>query len=202
MTARERLCGDLARYYYDEYQAPPYSALQRLRTIVRTEAVWAIALYRFGQYLFQEASVVVRIVLRIPYGITLRLVRYAVGIHLYPDSSIGQGLYIGHYGGIWISPRATLGTNCSISQGVTIGVAGKRSGPVLGDRVWVGPHAVITGPARIGSGAVIAANSFVVSDVPENAMAIGVPARIIADSDSASLLGFPDMMGTHRPGGA
>jgi serine acetyltransferase len=50
---------------------------------------------------------------------------------------------------------------------------------------------VITGPARIGSGAVVAASSFVISDVPENAMAIGVPARIIADSGSADVLGFP-----------
>jgi serine O-acetyltransferase len=148
-------------------------------------------LYRFGQYLSTEATRGVRLSLRIPYSVILRFVRYLVGIHLYPESQIGPGLYIGHYGGIWISPKATLGANCNVSQGVTIGVAGTRAGPVLGDRVWVGPHAVITGPARIGSGAVIAANSFVTTNVPENAMAVGVPARVIADSGSAELIRFP-----------
>jgi serine O-acetyltransferase len=42
---------------------------------------------------------------------------------------------------------------------------------------------------RIGSGAVIGANSLVASSLPENAVAVGVPARVLSYSGSASLLG-------------
>jgi serine O-acetyltransferase len=72
---------------------------------------------------------------------------------------------------------------------VTIGAPGAAKGaPVLGDRVWIGAGAVITGPVKIGSGAVIAANSLVVSHVPENGVAVGVPARIMSHTGSAKLI--------------
>jgi serine O-acetyltransferase len=189
LTARERLRKDLARYYFLHGAT---SSVQRLRTILSTEAVWAIIIYRFRQYLRQEAPALVRILLKIPCWLVRNLIEYVVGIHLDPVSKIDGGLYIGHYGGIWISPKATVGANCNISQGVTLGAIGTRAGPVLGERVWVGPNAVITGPARVGSGAVIAANSLVASDIPENAVAIGVPARIMSYGGSATLIGLPD----------
>ena len=49
--------------------------------------------------------------------------------------------------------------------------------PTIGDHVYVGPHAVIVSKLRVGDGCVIAANSLVVTDVPDGATAIGVPAR-------------------------
>ena len=63
--------------------------------------------------------------------------------------------------------------------------------PILADRVWIGAGAVITGRVRIGSGAVIGANSLVVSNLPENAMAIGVPARVLSYTGSAKLIRLP-----------
>ena len=188
LTARNRLHEDLARYYY---LADATSRPTRVRVIVCTEAIWAVAVYRFAQYLRHEAPAVVRIPLKIPCLILRRLVEYVVGIHLDPDAKIDGGLYIGHYGGIWISPKATLGANCNISQGVTIGTNRTPTGPVLGDRVWLGPNAVVTGPVRVGSGAVIAANSLVASDIPENAVAIGVPARVLSYTGSADIVRFP-----------
>lgn len=191
MTAYQHLCADLARYYV--YLENPDSYVQRLKTVLLTESVWAIALFRFGQYLHKEAGFLPRLLLKIPCKLGARLVGMALGIHLFPPTRIGPGLYIGHYGGIWISPKATLGANCNISQGVTIGVAGgeKRKGPILGDRVWVGPNATITGPAQIGSGAVIGANSLVASIIPENGVAVGVPARVISYTGSVNLIRLP-----------
>ena len=49
----------------------------------------------------------------------------------------------------------------------------------IGDGVWVGAHATILSGVTIGSGAVIAAGAVVTKDVPENAVAAGVPAKII-----------------------
>lgn len=188
MRARERWQVDLARYYAYLDSSP--SLLQRLKTLLLTEALWAIGLYRFGQYLQEEASKPVQWVLLLPYKCTAKLLEIITGIHLFPVTQIGPGLYIGHYGGIWVAPSATLGAHCNLSQGVVIGVAGRntRGAPKLGDCVWVGPNAVISGPVRVGSGAVVAANSLVVANVPENAVMIGVPAKVISYSGSAHLL--------------
>jgi serine O-acetyltransferase len=191
VSARQRLGADLARYY--AFQKDPGSRLERLKTILLTEAIWAIAVYRFGQYLREEAPAALRRVLRAPYMLFMKALHLVVGVHLYPETRIGGGLYVGHYGGTWISPLATLGSECNVNHGVTIGAAGRRPGaPVLGDRVWVGPGAVITGPVRVGSGAVVAANSLVVANVPDDAVVIGVPARVVSYSGSADLLAAPE----------
>ena len=63
---------------------------------------------------------------------------YKYGISLEPETHIGSGIYIGHFGGIVVSPDATIGDNCNLSQGVTIGKTyrGARAGvPVIGDNV-------------------------------------------------------------------
>lgn len=182
--ALERLRADLQRYLRPELRSP----WQKARALLETEAVWAISIYRLGQYLQEEAPRPLRQGLRVPYGLLMRAAHLALGIHLYPDTRIGPGLYIGHHGGIWISPGAKLGAGCNVNHGATIGTAG-RAAPSLGDRVWVGPGAVITGPVRVGAEVVVGANSLVTGNVPERAVVLGVPARIISYSGSARLLG-------------
>jgi len=192
VTARQRLRADVARYLvlFDR----PVSRYRRMRTVLETEAIWAIAVFRFGQFVYHDANGLTRILLKPFYEWASKWMGLVVGIHLFPDTTVGPGFYIGHYGGIWISPLATLGANCNIGPGVVIGVAGegRDKGPVLGDRVWVGPGAVITGEVRVGSGAVIAANSLVTSNIPENAVAIGVPARVISYTGSSKLIRVAD----------
>jgi serine O-acetyltransferase len=104
---------------------------------------------------------------------------FSMGIS--PRASIGEGLYIGHVGGVIISPHAVIGRDCDISHRVTIGSAamGRKGVPVLGDNVYVGTGATLVGPIRIGSGAKIAANTLVIDDVPEGATAMGVPGRVL-----------------------
>lgn len=203
MKAREMFRADLERYF--AHFATPPSRLRKVILVMRNEGTWAIFWYRFGQYLHHEASLPVRLLLELPYRMAEKWVSHTVGIHLNPANVIGPGFYIGHYGGIWISPLAKLGANCTVSQGVTIGLGGNRDrsrGPELGDRVWVGPNAVITGRVRIGNGAVIGANSLVASNLPENAVAVGVPARVIGYSGSAELVPLPKGKGTPAPAGS
>lgn len=193
MKARDLFRADLARYFAHFPSRP--SRLKRIQLVMRAEGVWAIWWFRFGQYLHQEASLPVRLVCELPYRMAEKWISHTVGIHLNPKTSIGPGFYIGHYGGIWITPLAKLGADCSVHQGVTIGFAGardrSRGGPELGDRVWVGPNAVVTGRIKIGDGAVIGANSLVASDIPTNGVAIGVPARVISYTGSAALIRLP-----------
>jgi serine O-acetyltransferase len=190
LTARERWHADVDRYlsYEPDIKAP----LKRVRIILLTESLWAIAMYRFGQYLYFEAPPAARMLLRIPYEIARKVLELIVDIHLWPHSQIDAGLYIAHYGGIWINPRAIIGSDCTLAHGVTIGAPMAAAGaPILGDRVWIGAGAVISGSLRIGSGAVIGANSLVVSSLPENAVAIGVPARVLSYTGSAKLFKAP-----------
>ena len=186
LPVRARFWADLSRYMG---KAGPGTRLQRLKVLLRTEPLWALATFRFGQYLREEASAPVRLLCKVPYALAHRVVELGLGIHLFPQTQVGPGLYIGHYGGIWVSPHAVLGAHCNLNHEATIGCAGEgEEAPQLGDRVWVGPNATVTGPVKVGSGAVVAANSLVVAHVPDNAVAIGVPARVMSYTGSARLL--------------
>ena len=113
--------------------------------------------------------------------------RFKYGFDISPTTSIGPGFYIGHFGGVVISPDAILGSNINIAQGVTIGATsrGKRLGaPTLGDRVWVGANAVIVGKITIGREALIAPGAYVNFDVPCNAVVLGNPGKVVSDSGS------------------
>jgi serine O-acetyltransferase len=182
------LRADVARYFR---YAHAETAWERLRVAVHTEALAALAVYRFGRWLQGEAPAPVRRALKLPHSLAHEAVRLLLGICLSPEACIGPGLYIGHSGGIWVAPGTVVGSECNLSQGVTLGVGGtvRRGAPALGDRVWVGPKATVSGPVKVGSGAVVGANSLVVSNVPEKGVAVGVPARIVAFSGSGALIG-------------
>lgn len=95
---------------------------------------------------------------------------------------IGKGLFIGHNGPIIINGNAIIGDNCNIATGVTIGQEnrGKRKGfPKIGNKVWIGTNAVIVGKITIGSNVLVAPNSYVNFDVPDNSIVIGNPGKIV-----------------------
>ena len=56
---------------------------------------------------------------------------------------------------------------------------GHRGSPIFGDRVDIGTGAKILGPIRIGNDVIIGANAVVLTDVPPNSLAVGVPARVL-----------------------
>lgn len=74
----------------------------------------------------------------------------------------------------------SIGDNSIIYHQVTIGVINNQNGsPQIGKNVFIGAGAKILGPIKVGNNAKIGANAVVLCDVPENATAVGVPARII-----------------------
>lgn len=108
-------------------------------------------------------------------------------IDLSYETNIDSGLYIGHVFGIAISPRAKVGKNINLSQSVTIGFAsrGKNKGyPTIGDNVYIGPGAVVIGNIKVGNNVAIGANCVVTKDIPDNAVVVGVPAKIISYNGS------------------
>lgn len=108
---------------------------------------------------------------------------YKFGIQISYTASIGPGFYIGHFGNIVVGGGAIIGPNCNISQGVTIGRAnrGRNKGfPIIGGNVYIGPGVKITGAVSIANNAAIGANAVVTKDIPENAVAVGIPAKVIS----------------------
>jgi serine O-acetyltransferase len=121
------------------------------------------------------------------YRIWLNHYRFRFGFDISPGTSIGPGLYIGHFGGVVISPQALLGANINIAQGVTIGATsrGARLGaPTLEDRVWVGANAILVGKITIGEEALIAPGAYVNFDVPSRAVVMGNPGKIVSNAGS------------------
>jgi serine O-acetyltransferase len=113
----------------------------------------------------------------------LRHFSYKFGFDIPAETEIGKGFYIGHFGGIVITSKAKIGINCNISQNVTIGLSsrGVRKGyPVIKNNVYIGPCAVIIGNITIGNNVAIGANAVVLNDVPDNAVVVGIPAKIVS----------------------
>jgi serine O-acetyltransferase len=121
------------------------------------------------------------------YRLLLNHYRFKYGFEISPTTSIGPGLYIGHFGGIVISPYAVLGANINIAQGCTIGATsrGPRIGaPTLRERVWVGANAILVGKITVGREALIAPGAYVNFDVPERSVVLGNPGKIVSNSGS------------------
>jgi serine O-acetyltransferase len=113
--------------------------------------------------------------------LVLRVFQRHWGIDIPVETAIGDGFYIGHYGGIVVNGAACIGRNCNIHQGVTIGQAnrGRRAGaPVIGDGVWIGPGARVVGGVTVGDNAVIGPNCVVTESVPANAV-LAAPAPVV-----------------------
>lgn len=90
------------------------------------------------------------------------------------DTQFGGGLRLIHPTGVVIHPEVEIGPNCLILQQVTL-----VKGVTLKGHVDIGAGAKIIKPVTIGAHAKIGANAVVVSDVPDYAVAVGIPAKIV-----------------------
>lgn len=113
--------------------------------------------------------------------ISQRCVR-KTNIEIHPGATIGRRFAIDHGTGVVIGETAVIGDDCMLYQGVTLGGTGKDHGkrhPTLGNNVMVGAGAKILGPFTVGDNSNVAAGSIVLSEIPPNCTAVGIPARIV-----------------------
>jgi len=145
------------------------------------QGFWVMVVYRFGRWRYG----IRQRWLRLPFSFVYKLMKVGsqilTGIELPCEVSLGRRFLIEHFGDIIISGDTVIGDDVIVRNGVTIGLrrTRERGAPVIGNRVDIGAGAKILGPIRIGDDVAIGANAVVITDVPANSLAVGVPARII-----------------------
>ena len=109
-------------------------------------------------------------------------VRFITGIEIHPGATIGRRFFIDHGMGVVIGETTIIGDDVTLYQGVTLGGTGKETGkrhPTLGNNVVVGVGASVLGDITIGDNSKVGGGAVVIEDVPANATAVGVPAKVV-----------------------
>lgn len=154
---------------------------KRIMYLLFNQELYALLIFRYGKSITKIKAPVIGLILRTIYFIFNKIIaEICAGILLDLDSEIGRGFQIGHFGGVYI--KAKIGQNCTIAQQVVIGHKGGFSGegvPTLGNNVYVGAGAKIIGDVKIGNNVKIGANAVVITDIPDNATAVGIPAKVV-----------------------
>jgi serine O-acetyltransferase len=160
----------------------------------RTEPVWlavprsllaygflSTVVYRYGRWCRQVQPRWLSFPFKLVYAIASTLTDILFGINFSTNAVIGPGLYIPHFGGIFL--HGHMGSQCTVAQGVTVGYKGAGKStfvPRIGDEVYIGTGAVVIGDIEVGHRAVIGANTTVVKSVGEGATVVAAAARVIA----------------------
>lgn len=157
------------------YQARDPAARSKLEIFLLYPGVHAIINHRIAHFFYRHHMFFLA-------RLVSQLSRHFTGIEIHPGATIGRRFVIDHGMGIVIGETAEVGDDVLLYHGVTLGGTGKDQGkrhPTIGNNVLIGCGAKVLGPFKVGDGSRIASNSVVLSEVPENATAVGVPARIV-----------------------
>lgn len=157
------------------YQARDPAARSRLEIFLLYPGVHAIIFHRVSHWLYRHKLFFLA-------RLNSQLARHLTGIEIHPGARIGRRFVIDHGMGIVIGETTEIGDDCLLYHGVTLGGTGKDQGkrhPTLGNNVMVSAGAKVLGPFKVGDGARIAANAVVLTEIPPEATAVGVPARVV-----------------------
>jgi len=145
-----------------------------------SQGFWVMVVYRFGRWRYQVRPVILRKAFSLIYKILYKWIQIITGIELPCEVVIGKNFVIDHFGGVIINGYAKFGDNCRIRNGVVVGIKniGDNSAPVIGSNVDIGSGAKVLGKIIIGNNVLIGANAVVITNVPDNSIAVGVPAII------------------------
>ncbi len=145
-----------------------------------SQGFWAMAVYRFGRWRYRLRPRLLRMPASALYKLLFKLVQIVAGIELPCEVVLGRNFVIDHFAGIVVSGYARFGDDCRIRTGVVVGLARTDDpcAPIIGNNVDIGAGAKVLGRIRIGDNVLIGANAVVVTDVPSDSIAVGVPAVI------------------------
>ncbi|MDO5084918.1 MAG: serine O-acetyltransferase EpsC [Erysipelotrichaceae bacterium] len=142
-------------------------------------SIHAIGFYRLAHVLY-------KIKLKFLARMISQLARFLTGIEIHPGAQIGIGLFIDHGMGVVIGETAIIKDYVKLYHNVTLGgvkpTLGKRH-PTIEDHVVIGTGAKVLGNITVGKHARIGANAVVLKDVPEHCTAVGIPARLVCETN-------------------
>lgn len=177
--------------YIDNIKKHDPAATNTAEIVLLYSGVHAVAAHRVANKLYKNGY-------RFAARAISQMAKFITGIEIHPGATIGKCLFIDHGTGVVIGETAEIGDYCTIYQGATLGGTGKDTGkrhPTLGNKVMVGAGAKVLGPFKVGDGAKIAAGAVVLSPVPDNTTAVGIPAKAVnKDKDNKN-----DMDHIHIP---
>lgn len=154
--------------------------LQNYKGDWTAQGFWVMVVYRFGRWRYGIKTVWLRKFFSLMYKVLYKLIQIVAGIELPCEVEIGRNFVIDHFGGIVISGYAKFGDNCRIRNGVVVGLAKVNDpcAPTIGNNVDIGAGAKVLGAITIGNNVLIGANAVVITDVPDDSLAVGIPAII------------------------
>lgn len=182
----------LGSFKKDIHRYKTYANKSAIVVLITQQGLWALCVYRWANAMHRSSlPKLLKKLFLIIAVFQQKWIEIITGISIPYTASIGDGLYIGHFGQIIINANAVIGDNCNISQGCTIGVSGAgehRGVPKIGDNVYIGANATVVGKIEIASGTVIGANSLVHRTVEKKCTMLGVPATIVSTKDSSNYI--------------
>lgn len=153
----------------------PRGFLHRLALCLTLNSVHAVALIRFQFWCAEH---------RIPTLFAAKLLFWFFKIEISKEARIGPGLRLPHPMGLIIAPRVSIGADCDLYADVRLVLAhGAKLGPQIGNHVFLGDGAKVVGQVNVGDHAVIGVSSVVTKDIPANATAVGIPAKVISEKN-------------------
>ena len=182
----ENIKSDLDRYC--DMTKRKATLINRCRIALGCMGFQATAIYRFGRwndsvFANRKLAFIRYFFLAIHYCL-YRLIIKMYDIDIDRRAVIGKSLFISHFAGIKIGP-CEMGDFCSVYQHVKIGPANaikKGECPHIGSRVWIGPHARVTGNITLGNNSTVSACTLVIKDVSPNNLVAGNPTRLLSTS--------------------
>lgn len=146
-----------------------------INILVNTPGIHAIMFHRVAHSLYNRK-----------HFFTARLIsqisRFLTGIEIHPGAQIGRRFFIDHGMGIVIGETAEIGDDVMLFHQVTLGGTGKDKGkrhPTVENNVIISAGVKVLGPIVIGENSKIGANAVVLHDIPKNATAVGIPAKVV-----------------------
>lgn len=146
-----------------------------LYVILLYQGFHALLFYRLSHFFY-------KIHMKFLARLISQIARFLTGIEIHPGAKIGRRLFIDHGTGVVIGETATIGDDCIIYHGSTLGGTGKdklKRHPDIGNNVLVGAGAKVLGPIKIGNNVKIGANSVVLKNIPDNCTVVGIPGKIV-----------------------
>jgi len=182
----------LTAYRRDVARYTEYAGGRSVTQVLTQQGLWALFQYRLAAAVYAAAwpGPIKRFAL-LWLVAWQKVIEITTGISLPYTALIGPGLYIGHFGNIILHGEVVIGSECNLSQGVTIGVSGRgarRGVPQIGDRVYIGTNAVVVGGITIGNDVLVGANTLVIIDIPDHCTVVGVPGAIVNHNGSQEYL--------------